>query len=97
MVHGAIGSAEEWTYQFYSGEMPLPYRLALEGNDVWIASNRGSLDYSSHSSLTRDDKDFYNYTWADMGSKDLPAFIDLILAETGSSQVKYIGYSRGTL
>ena len=40
-------------------------------------------------------KEFWNYTWADMGKYDLMATIDFIYQKTGKKCSMY-GYSMGT-
>jgi pimeloyl-ACP methyl ester carboxylesterase len=39
---------------------------------------------------------FWNFDFEDMGTKDVPAFIDYILEETGQEKLTYIGHSEGT-
>lgn len=41
-------------------------------------------------------KNYWGFTWHEMGVHDLPANIDYILAKTGQSKLQYIGHSQGT-
>ena len=39
--------------------------------------------------------DYWDFTWADMGHYDAPAFIQAIINITGKTNVTYIGYEQG--
>ena len=41
----------------------------------------------------RNEKKFWDFDWADMGMKDIPASLDYITALTGYQKVAYIGHS----
>jgi pimeloyl-ACP methyl ester carboxylesterase len=47
-------------------------------------------------SLKPNQKEFWNFDWEDMGTKDTPAVIDYILEKTSFSQISYVGHSEGT-
>mmetsp|Transcript_29257 Transcript_29257/g.38966 ORF Transcript_29257/g.38966 Transcript_29257/m.38966 type:complete len:150 (+) Transcript_29257:14-463(+) len=75
--HGDYEDGASWL----AGFTGTPFHLLLvdEGYDVWIGNNRGT-DYSQeHETLSaKDDKDFWMYTWADMGLYDDTANISMI-------------------
>ena len=57
--------------------------LAREGFDVWLGASRGCKYSRKHQRLDPDkDKEFWNYSWEEMGDYDIPAFIDYILNQT---------------
>lgn len=73
-------------------------QLYDHGYDIWMGNNRGTK-YSNESDLfpVNDDSfDRWDFSWAELGLYDDPAFMDLIMAESGASKVNYIGYSMGT-
>ena len=46
--------------------------------------------------MTTADPGFWDFSWEEMGTYDIPAIIDFVLAKTGQSQVSYVGHSEGT-
>jgi hypothetical protein len=68
-------------------EIAPAFILSREGFDVWMGNNRGckySLDHVSLNHSNVDDQPLYfDFDYEDMGNKDVPAFIDFILKETG--------------
>lgn len=41
-------------------------------------------------------KEFWDFSWHEIGYYDLPAMIDYVLNSTGQNQLRYIGFSQGT-
>lgn len=72
------------------------FHLAENGYDVWLGNNRGNRFSDTHISLTKDQKEYWNFDWEDMGTGDVPAMFDYILEETGVEKLSYIGHSQGT-
>ncbi len=67
------------------------------GYDVWIGSNRGTEYSWDHETLSsKDDNEYWMWTWGDMGLYDDVANIKMIKEETGVDKVFYVGYSQGT-
>ena len=63
-----------------------------------MGNNRGTK-YSNVSEkypVNDDSFDRWDFSWAELGLYDDPAFMDLIMQETGQEKVNYIGYSMGT-
>ena len=61
-----------------------------------MGNNRGC----EYSNLHKDDatqslKEHWDFTWADMGTYDVPAFINKIVEVTGKPKVTIMGYSTG--
>lgn len=81
---------------FNSPDVAPAFVLARAGYDVWLGNNRGCKYSLTHVSLKPNQKEFWNFDWEDMGTKDTPAVIDYILAKTSFSQISYIGHSEGT-
>ena len=45
--------------------------------------------------LKVDSKEFWNYTFEEMGERDLPAMVDYFLTTSGAPQLTYVGWSQG--
>lgn len=72
--------------------------LADLGYDVWLGNARGN-HYSRHNEFHNPDKHkakFWNFSWHEIGTIDLPAMIDYVLAKSGQEKLHYIGHSQGT-
>jgi len=46
-------------------------------------------------SLDPSDEDFWRFSWHEIGTEDVAAFIDYILGTTNQSAVHYVGHSQG--
>ena len=57
----------------------LAYILADSGFDVWLGNNRGTTYSREHVNYTIHDKEFWDFSFHEMGVYDLPAEIDYIL------------------
>lgn len=96
MMHGLFNTAHCFVAH-YAGDAPA-FVLARLGYDVWLGNTRGS-DYSQgHISLDpeRDYKEFYDFSFEEIGKHDIPAMIDGVLNETQNQKLTYVGHSQGT-
>lgn len=95
-MHGSEQDAALWLGE--ADDLPYQLGIAEQGYDVWLGNSRGTR----YSSVNRNQDSntspiaYWDFTWADMGRYDVPAFIDKILEETGHSKVTYIGYGQGS-
>ena len=71
--------------------------LAEAGYDVWMGNNRGCTFSRGHLKYTREDYEFWQFYQEEMGTFDVPTFIDFITEKTGQKQVSYVGHSEGTM
>ncbi|XP_063913078.1 lipase 1-like [Zophobas morio] len=71
--------------------------LADESYDVWLGNVRGTPSSRNHTTLhpNRDPK-FWDFSWHEMGTIDLPAMVDYVLNVTHQASLYYVGYSQGT-
>lgn len=93
--HGDLEDGAFWMNQFIG----TPFHLLLvdEGYDVWIGNNRGTEYSWDHETLSsKDDNEYWMWTWADMGLYDDVANIKMIKEQTGVEKMFYLGYSQGT-
>ena len=95
LQHGLFSSAETWVI---NKEKSAAFKMAHAGFDVWLGNNRGNR-YSrknDHLDPTKDDAEFFDYSFYELGKYDLPAQIDYVLKTTGQSKLAYMGHSQGT-
>jgi lysosomal acid lipase/cholesteryl ester hydrolase len=76
MQHGSMQSGESWVMDA-NVNMELPFFLADIGYDVWLGNNRGAGRplYSGHKhySPVEDSKQYWDFSFPEMGKYDLPA------------------------
>ena len=66
------------------------------GFDVWLGNFRGNKYSHSHVNKNISDKEFFDFSWQEMGECDLPAIYGYVLGETRAERLVYAGYSQGT-
>ena len=97
MQHGILGSAYDFITN-HPEEAPA-FLLARQGYDVWLGNNRGVGPSRNHTSWDPDSrytkKNYWDFSWQEMGDYDLPAFITLVLTKSGRENLTYIGHSQG--
>ncbi|XP_075231284.1 lipase member J-like isoform X2 [Lycorma delicatula] len=74
----------------------LAFLLADQGYDVWIGNSRGTSYSKNHVNMSTRSKDFWKFSWHEMGVYDLPAAIDYVLNKTQQEKIYYVGHSMGT-
>ena len=65
-----------------AGENSLAYVLVEQGYDVWLGNNRGNIYSEGHIKWSKEDDEYFQYSFTEMGEYDIPAMIDLVLKET---------------
>jgi pimeloyl-ACP methyl ester carboxylesterase len=99
LMHGLLDSSSTWVIM--RPENGLAYLLADLGYDVWMGNARGNR-YSRHhvtfdpDGWRSDRRSFWQFSWHEIGTTDLPAMIDYVLGETKYAKLHYIGHSQGT-
>lgn len=61
-----------------------------------MGNSRGNRYSNTHTTLNNETKAYWDFSWNEIGSIDLPAMIDYALAHTGRSKLHYVGHSMGT-
>lgn len=74
----------------------LAYLLSDNGYDIWLGNTRGNDHSHDHKTLSSTSKEYWNFSWHEIGYYDIPAMIDYVLEQTNSSGVYYVGHSQGT-
>lgn len=72
------------------------YIMADAGYDVWLGNARGNRYSRNHTHFSPKDAEFWDFSWDEMASYDIPAVIDYILSQTKHPQLYYVGHSMGT-
>ena len=94
--HGILDSANCWIVNY--ADVAPAFVAARAGYDVWLGNSRGNTFSRAHTTYDPDknEKKFWDFSWFEMGTYDLPAVIDKIQSSTGGQKVAYIGHSQGT-
>lgn len=75
--------------------------MADLGYDVWLGNARGNRYSRQHIRFNPDGnrsnrRNFWDFSWHQVGVIDLPTMIDYVLDETDFPKLHYIGHSQGT-
>ncbi|KAJ4436515.1 hypothetical protein ANN_16546 [Periplaneta americana] len=93
LVHGLLCSSADWVVT--GPNNGLGYILSDAGYDVWLGNTRGNVYSKRHLHLSPNDKEFWNYSWHEMGVYDVPAMVDHALNVSRQRSLYYIGHSMG--
>ncbi|XP_043266109.1 lipase 3-like [Colletes gigas] len=94
LVHGLLDCSASWVLA--SPEKGLGYMLADQGYDVWMGNVRGNRYSRKHKQYTTADKNYWMFSWHEIGMFDIPAMIDHVLKETKREKILYVGHSQGS-
>ncbi|TKY46396.1 Triacylglycerol lipase 2 [Spatholobus suberectus] len=94
LQHGVLVDGMTWLLN--PPEQNLPLILADYGFDVWIANARGTRYSRRHTSLDPSSPAYWNWSWDEMVTYDLPSIFDYVSNHTGQ-KINYVGHSLGTL
>ena len=89
-----MSNSDEWV-ENYANVAPA-FQFMRAGYDVWMGNNRGNSHSLYHNKYSPKDKEYYNYSFQEMGEYDLPAQIDKVLEVTGKKKLTYVAHSQGT-
>lgn len=71
------------------------YVLADSCYDVWLPNHRGNTYSRAHTTLSVNSREYWNFSWHELGIYDLPASIDYILNYTNHKNLLFSGHSQG--
>ncbi|XP_065080631.1 lipase 3-like [Ochlerotatus camptorhynchus] len=91
LQHGILHSSADWLV--LGPGRSLAYQLVDLGYDVWLGNSRSSLNSHQHVKFCTCSKEFWDYSWHEMGIYDLPAMIDTVLARTQQPKLRLVVYS----
>ncbi|CAO4377335.1 unnamed protein product [Caenorhabditis nigoni] len=95
MQHGLLCASTDWTMNL--PDQSAAFIFADAGFDVWLGNMRGNTYSMKHKNLKPSHSDFWEWSWDEMATYDLPAMIDKVLEVTGQESLYYMGHSQGTL
>ncbi|ODM92166.1 Lipase 3 [Orchesella cincta] len=94
LFHGMGSRGESWTIQ--PGNRNLAFMLINAGYEVWLANLRGSTPSQNHTHLNyKRNLLFWNFSFEEQGTLDLPPLVDLILKETDTEKIYFVCHSSG--
>ena len=93
LMHGITDSADCWI--MHRPEVAPAFQLLEMGYDVWLGNQRGTTHSLTpgHVNMTTRQKEFWDFSWTQMGLYDAPAQVDYVRASTGFDKLSYIGHS----
>lgn len=94
LQHGLLMDGITWL--LLPPDQSLAFLLADNGFDVWIANTRGTKYSRGHVSLSPDDSAYWDWTWDELVTYDLPATFQYVHDQAGQN-LHYVGHSLGTL
>ena len=80
---------------FETDNESLPSLLIKAGYDVWLGNDRGTKNSQRNNNPLHpinDAKEFWDFSWAEMGMYDAPANLNYIKDKIGGKPLTYIGY-----
>uniref|UniRef100_A0A8C3BTZ3 Partial AB-hydrolase lipase domain-containing protein n=1 Tax=Cairina moschata TaxID=8855 RepID=A0A8C3BTZ3_CAIMO len=92
--HGTFADCTYWISNLPRNS--LGFILADVGYDVWLGNSRGNTWSSKHKTLKPCQKEFWQFSFHEIGIYDLPAELDFIMNKTGQKDVYYVGHSEGS-
>lgn len=67
--------------------------LADNGFDVWVTNTRGTKYSRKHTSLDPSNKKYWDWSWDELVTDEMPAIFDFVSKQTGGQKINYIGHS----
>jgi len=94
LQHGLFDSSDCWITNHE--KLSIAFILANRGFDVWLGNSRGNKYSRAHVEISPEEEKFWDYSFHEMGLKDLPASLNFIMDKTQSKRkIIYIGHSQG--
>ena len=102
LLEGMFSNCLDWIRTNDPTETSMGVQLAERGHDVWIASTRGRMGASTHSTLIDltdplQETQYWDYSFENIGKEDIPAYVDAIIAARAGAcnKVTLVPHSTG--
>jgi len=93
LQHGNEDSSD--TFVMNDEDKSLAFEMANQGYDIWLPNNRGNKYSTQHKTMSKYQKAFWDFSFQEMGEKDIPSCVKYILEVTGQEKVTMAGHSQG--
>ncbi|CRK94337.1 CLUMA_CG007852, isoform A [Clunio marinus] len=93
LMHGLFRDSSD--YLAAGPKVSLPYYLADHGYDVWLGNARGTKHSNEHEKYLFNCKEFWKFSFHEIGLFDLPAMLNFVFDYTKDSKTFYVGHSQG--
>ena len=95
LQHGILDTANCWIMHY--AHLAPAFQLVLEGYDVWLGNQRGTTFSTGHVTLDTNSKQYWEFSFTEMGEYDAPAQVEYALNFVGQRKAAaFIGHSQGS-
>lgn len=94
MIHGILDSADDFVLN-KNKDSNLANFFIEENMDLWLVNIRGNKYSCGHRHLDTESKEFWNFSFHEVGLYDLPAVVNYVYKQT-QQKVTLVAHSQGT-